>query len=268
MRWEGPPTCRTERSGRVNGTRGRGLGVKKGWREGKLERRRRTPVQPESAMRGGAGEIEARAEGDVVVRAFAGGKLGGGWLTCAGGGVAVEKKFDVGSVTVRMGRRVGGEFLGDRQRDEGVRPRHRVRGGRRLDRRGGKVKAVRVQTKGADKVRGVRRVRGESVVGKRLERVRVGKARGLQRRWGQSWLRLGGRRVMGLRGGKNANALSLRIKPLSLEHEGRTQFYRCARSYGIIGGGVRTIFDSLAVGGGVKVRHRLCETGETRARQR
>ena len=76
------------------------------------------------------------------------------------------------------------------------------------------------------------------------------------------------RKVMGLRGGKNANALSLRIKPLSLEHEGRTQFYRCARSYGIIGGGVRTIFDSLAVGGGVKVRHRLCETGETRARQR
>ena len=64
MRWEGPPTCRTERSGRVNGTRGRGLGVKKGWREGKLERRRRTPVQPESAMRGGAGEIEARAEGE------------------------------------------------------------------------------------------------------------------------------------------------------------------------------------------------------------
>ncbi len=27
----------------------RGFGVKKGWREGKLERRRRTPVQPESA---------------------------------------------------------------------------------------------------------------------------------------------------------------------------------------------------------------------------
>ncbi len=32
------------------------------------------------------------------------------------------------------------------------------------------------------------------------------------------------RRVMGLRGGKNANALSLRIKPLSLEHEGMTHF--------------------------------------------
>ena len=173
----------------------------------------------------------------MVVRACAGGKLGGGVNMCRGGGVAVEKKFDVGSVTVRMGRRVGGEFLGDRKCDEGVRPRHRAREGRRPDRRGGKVKAVRVQAKGADKVRGVRRVRGESVIGQRLERVRVGKARGLQRRWGQSWLRLGGRRVMGLRGGKNANALSLRIKPLSLEHEGRTQFYRCARSCGIIGGG-------------------------------
>ena len=69
MRCEGPPTCRTERSGRVKGTMGRGFGVKKGWREGKLERRRSTPVQPESAMRGGADEREARAEADVVVSA-------------------------------------------------------------------------------------------------------------------------------------------------------------------------------------------------------
>ncbi len=37
----------------------------------------------------------------------------------------------------------------------------------------------------------MRRVRGESVVGQRLEWVRVGKARRLQRRWGQSGLRLG-----------------------------------------------------------------------------
>ena len=168
----------------------------------------------------------------------------------------MEKESDIGSVTVRVGRRVGRECLRDRQCDEGVRPGHRAREGRRLDRRRGKVKAVRVQTKGADKVRGVRRVRGESVIGQRLERVRVGKARGLQRRWGQSWLRLGGRRVMGLRGGKNANALSLRIKPLSLEHEGRTQFYRCARSCGIIGGSGRPISDSLAVGGWVIVRQR------------
>lgn len=80
-------------------------------------------------------------------------------------------------------------------------------------------------------------------------------------------MRLGGRRVMGLRGGKNANALSLRIYPLSLEHEGRSLIFRCARSCGIIGGSRGTIFDSLAVGGGVRVRHRWCETGETRARQ-
>ena len=73
----------------------------------------------------------------------------------------MEKKSDIGSVTVRMGRRVGREFLGDKQCNEGVRPRHRAREGRRLDRRRGKVKAVRVQTKGADKVRGVRRVRGK-----------------------------------------------------------------------------------------------------------
>ena len=106
------------------------MGVKKGWREGKLDRRRRTPVQPESAMRGGTEEKEARAEADVVVSACVEGMLGGDRLTG----------------------------------DEGVRPRHRAREGRRLDRRRGKVKAVRVQTKGADKVRGVRRVRGESVV--------------------------------------------------------------------------------------------------------
>ena len=80
MRCEGPPTCRTERSGRVKGTRDRGLGVKEGCREGKLERRRRTPVQPESAMRGGTDDEEARAEADVVVNACAGGMLGGNRL--------------------------------------------------------------------------------------------------------------------------------------------------------------------------------------------
>ena len=92
MRCEGPPTCKTERSGRVKGTMGRGFGVKKGWREGKLERRRRTPVQPESAMRGGADEREARAEADVVVSACAGGILwGGGGLTSAGGGGSLRR---------------------------------------------------------------------------------------------------------------------------------------------------------------------------------
>ena len=71
---------------------GRGFGVKKGWREGKLERRRRTPVQPESAMRGGANEREARAEADVVVSACAGGMLGGGGVfTSAGGGESLRR---------------------------------------------------------------------------------------------------------------------------------------------------------------------------------
>jgi hypothetical protein len=46
-----------ERSGRVKGTRGKGLWVKKGLRAGKLENWRRRPVQPVSAMMGGA-EIE------------------------------------------------------------------------------------------------------------------------------------------------------------------------------------------------------------------
>ncbi len=173
VRCEGPPTCRTERSGRVKGTRDRGLGVKKGWREEKFERRKRTPVQPESAMRGGAEEREARADADVVVR-----DAWGKWVSmCRKGGISVEKEFNIGSVTVRMGRRVGREFLGDKQR---------ARKGRRLDRRGGKVKAVRVQTEGADKFRRVRRVRGESVVGQRLEWVRVGKARRLRRRWSRA----------------------------------------------------------------------------------
>ena len=99
----------------------------------------------------------------------------------------------------------------------------------------------------------MRRVRGESVVGQRLEWVRVGKARGLQRRWGQSWLRLGVRRVKGLRGGKNANAWSLRIKPLSLEHQGRT-FCWCVRSNGIIGGGGRLSLIAWLLWGGVRVR--------------
>ncbi len=89
MRCEGSPTCRTERSGRVKGAMGRGfLGVKKGWREGKLERRRRTPVHPESAMRGGTEASEARAETEleVMVSACAGGMLCGWGLACAGGG--------------------------------------------------------------------------------------------------------------------------------------------------------------------------------------
>ncbi len=93
----------------------------------------------------------------------------------------------------------------------------------------------------------------------------MGKARGLQKRWGQSRWKLGVRKVKGLREGKNANAWSLRIKPPSLEHQGRTQFYRCVRSNGIIGGGGGTIFDSLAVvGGGESYAKMMGERGDTR----
>ncbi len=118
----------------------------------------------------------------------------------------------------------------------------------------GKVKAVGVQTKETDKVRRVRRVRGERFVGKRLEGIRLGKARGL-RRWGQGWLRLGVKMRCGsvLRVGNVANARCWGINPLSLEHEGRTQLYRCVRSFGIIGGKCRSIFcrlDCFFLGGG------------------
>ena len=49
VRWVEPPTSKTDRSGKVKGTRGNGLGVKKGL---KLENCKRRPVQPVSAMRG------------------------------------------------------------------------------------------------------------------------------------------------------------------------------------------------------------------------
>jgi hypothetical protein len=37
VRWDGPPTSKTDRSGREKGTTGRGLGVKKGLKEKKFE---------------------------------------------------------------------------------------------------------------------------------------------------------------------------------------------------------------------------------------
>ena len=91
---EGEVTCEVRRAthlqdravGQSKWDEGKGLGSEERLKRREVGRRRRTPVQPESAMRGGAGEKEARAEGDVVVRACAGGKLGGGGLTCAGGG--------------------------------------------------------------------------------------------------------------------------------------------------------------------------------------
>ncbi len=57
---DAPPTSKTEPSGRVKRTRGNGLCVKKGLRAGKLENWRRRPVQPVSAMMGGA-EMELSA---------------------------------------------------------------------------------------------------------------------------------------------------------------------------------------------------------------
>jgi hypothetical protein len=50
--WCGPPTSRVEPSGRLKGTRGRGLGEKRGASKGKLTNCTKMPVQPESAMRG------------------------------------------------------------------------------------------------------------------------------------------------------------------------------------------------------------------------
>ena len=64
--WEGPPTDEIERSGRVKGKQGKGLGEKKGRREGKLQSCKSTPVQPVSAMRGERGEgggVIAETEG-------------------------------------------------------------------------------------------------------------------------------------------------------------------------------------------------------------
>ena len=37
VRWAEPPTSKTDRSGKVKGTRGNGLGVKNGLKAGKLE---------------------------------------------------------------------------------------------------------------------------------------------------------------------------------------------------------------------------------------
>jgi hypothetical protein len=58
------------------------------------------------------------------------------------------------------------------------------------------------------------------------------------------------KRLMGIREGNVTSARCWGVNPLSLEHEERTQFCRCTRSFGIIGGKCRPIFDSLVVGGG------------------
>ena len=61
--WEGPPTDKDERSGKVKDTAGSFLGEKKGLKGGKLENCRRMPVHPVSAMRGGEGDAVADKAG-------------------------------------------------------------------------------------------------------------------------------------------------------------------------------------------------------------
>ncbi len=56
-------------------------------------------------------------------------------------------------------------------------------------------------------------------------------------------------RMIWLRVGNIANAMCWGINSISLEHEGRSSIFYCARSVGIIGGTGRTIFDSLAIRG-------------------
>ena len=68
------------------------------------------------------------------------------------------------------------------------------------------------------------------------------------------WLGLRAMRMMWLRKDNIANAMCWGINPLSLEHEGRSSIFYCARSFVIIGETGRTIFDSLAMGGGEMVR--------------
>jgi hypothetical protein len=79
------------------------------------------------------------------------------------------------------------------------------------------------------------------------------------------WLGFRAIRMIWLRVGNITNAMCWEINPLSLEHEGRSSIFYCARTFGIIGGTGRTIFDSLAIaiGGGEIVRGK-CGGWETR----
>jgi hypothetical protein len=120
------------------------------WGEERLERREVGQTEEDPSAAGVCNERGRRRDRSKG-RGRRGGEglcwrdTGGGLVNrCRGVGVAVDKRFNGGSVTGRMGRRVGGEFLGDKQSYEGIRPRHRAREGRRLDRRRGKFKAVRV----------------------------------------------------------------------------------------------------------------------------
>ena len=91
MRWEARPTSKVEPSGRVKGTRGRGLAEKNGEREGKLLIWSNTPVQPESAMRGGGERDTWQALLSV--------RWGGGTVGTRGGGVGGVVGGEVGGVS-------------------------------------------------------------------------------------------------------------------------------------------------------------------------
>ena len=106
---EGEVTCEVGRAthlqdrtvGQSEWDEGKGL-----WSEERLERREVGKTEEDTSAARVCNERGRRRD-----RSKGRGRRGGEGLCW--------KKFDVGSVTVRMGRRVGGEFLGDRQRDEG-----------------------------------------------------------------------------------------------------------------------------------------------------
>ncbi len=103
--------------------------------------------------------------------------LGGCFVNmCREGRISPEKEFNVVSVAVWMGGRVSGELLRDRQCDDGVRPGHRARHRNSFDGQREEVKTVMGETKRADEVRGVRWIRGKSIVGERLKRIKGGQS--------------------------------------------------------------------------------------------
>ena len=102
------------------------------WGEERLERREVGQTEEDPSAAGVCNERGRRRDRSKG-RGRRGGEglcwrdTGGGLVNrCRGVGVAVDKRFNGGSVTGR------------------IRPRHRAREGRRLDRRRGKFKAVRV----------------------------------------------------------------------------------------------------------------------------
>jgi hypothetical protein len=68
-------------------------------------------------------------------------------------------------------------------------------------------------------------------------------------------------RMMWLRKGNIANAMCWGITPLSLEHEGRSSIFYCARSFGIIGGRVGLSLIAWLLGGGERQLGESVENG-------